>query len=99
MYFYFSIYDFRLETSSRAPSNNYVEQQKQQQQQQQQQERQPQKTVQNNRNYYNTSNIGYNNPSSQYDAYYSVYDDDVELYRDVGMCIILNFYILCIFLI
>lgn len=38
---------------------------------------------QGNRNYYNTTNQGYNNPT-QYDSYYSVYDDDVELYRDVG---------------
>ncbi|XP_037032249.1 mucin-5AC isoform X2 [Bradysia coprophila] len=38
----------------------------------------------NNRNYYNTtnSNAGYSNPS-QFDSYYSVYDEDVELYRDI----------------
>lgn len=41
--------------------------------------------AQNNRNYYNTtsnSNPGYD--QQQYDNYYSIYDDDVELYRDVG---------------
>lgn len=41
-----------------------------------------QTTTQNNRNYYNASQQGYE--PQQYDSYYSVYDDDVELYRDVG---------------
>lgn len=42
---------------------------------------QPQKTVHNqNKNYYNTSNY---DPSA-FDQYYAVYDEDVELYRDVG---------------
>lgn len=52
--------------------------------------------MQQNRNYYNITaptknnanngnnqNQGYTNPS-QFDSYYSVYDEDVELYRDVG---------------
>lgn len=39
-----------------------------------------------NKNYYNASNT-YNPPS--YDSYYTVYDDDVELYRDSGMKIFL----------
>lgn len=43
---------------------------------------------QNNRNYYNTTNQGYSNPS-QFDSYYSVYDEDVELYRDIGECMLL----------
>lgn len=59
---------YRVETSSPAPSRYVPEQ--------------PQKTVlsQSNKNYYNTSNY---DPSG-YDSYYAVYDDDVELYRDVG---------------
>ncbi|KAG4072799.1 hypothetical protein HA402_009622 [Bradysia odoriphaga] len=45
----------------------------------------------NNRNYYNTtnSNQGYSNPS-QFDSYYSVYDEDVELYRDIGRSTLLE---------
>lgn len=35
-----------------------------------------------NKNYYNTSNSY--NPASGYDSYYSIYDDDVDLYRDAG---------------
>lgn len=39
----------------------------------------PQKTqIQQNKNYYNTSNSNYNN----YDPYYTIYDD--EIYGDVG---------------
>lgn len=42
---------------------------------------QPQKTIiTQQKNYYNTTNF---NPP-QYDPYYSLYDDDVEIYRDVG---------------
>lgn len=58
-----------------------------------QQQQQPQKTnaaaiepPQNNRNYYNTTAANsqrYNEPQT-YDNYYSVYDDDADLYRDVG---------------
>lgn len=61
---------FRVEPSSQTPVS-YNQPQRQQIQ------------TQNNRNYYNTtSSQGYNDPH-QYDNYYSIYDDDVELYRDV----------------
>jgi hypothetical protein len=41
----------------------------------------PQKTqITQNKNYYNTSN----NYNSNFDSFYPVYDDDVEIYRDVG---------------
>lgn len=58
----------RVETSSQG-TNSYV---------------QPQKTnnVQNNKNYYNSTNNQAYDPT-QYDSYYSIYDEDVELYRDV----------------
>ncbi|XP_053697662.1 mucin-5AC-like [Sabethes cyaneus] len=57
----------RVETSSPAPSRYNNDQQ--------------QKTVlsQSSKNYYNTSNY---DPSA-YDNYFAVYDEDVELYRDV----------------
>ncbi|CAO1405303.1 unnamed protein product [Diamesa hyperborea] len=58
---------YRVEQSSTASINYNVQPQKTQNIQQQ------------NKNYYNTSNY---NPS-QYDPYYSIYDDDVEIYRDV----------------
>ena len=42
-----------------------------------------------NKNYYNTSN----NYNSNVESYYPVYDDDVEIYRDVGECCdIFHFY-------
>lgn len=62
----------RVETSSQTPAPIFGQQ--------------PKSITQNReRNYYNTtSNQGFQNPSSQFDSYYSVYDDDVELYRDIG---------------
>lgn len=44
-----------------------------------------------NKNYYNTSN----NYNSNVESYYPVYDDDVEIYRDVGE---LRQFFLCLFL-
>uniref|UniRef100_A0A336LSX4 CSON003767 protein n=1 Tax=Culicoides sonorensis TaxID=179676 RepID=A0A336LSX4_CULSO len=45
----------------------------------------PQQKATYNKNYYNTSNSNNNNYNpSNYDSYYTVYDDDVELYRDSG---------------
>lgn len=42
---------------------------------------QPPSNKNNNRNYYNVSDQGYKQPSA-YDAYYPIYDEDVELYHD-----------------
>lgn len=39
-------------------------------------------TKNSNRNYYNVSDNTYKQPPSQYDAYYPIYEDDVELYHE-----------------
>lgn len=67
-----------METSSAV--NNYVPQR-------------TKPTVQNLRNYYNVTNqrapveeVQFNKQSqqAQYENYYSVYDEDADLYRDIG---------------
>lgn len=65
-------YIFRVELSSQNP-NIYT---------------QSPPTKNNNRNYYNVSDHGYKQTPSTYDAYYPIYDDDVELYHDGNCCII-----------
>ncbi|XP_055921158.1 uncharacterized protein LOC129952548 isoform X4 [Eupeodes corollae] len=71
------INQYRVESSSQAPppqqsGNIFISQQRP-------------KIVENNgnRNYYNTSYETQQQQQQNYDPYYSVYDDDIDLYRDV----------------